>query len=86
MIVNQQAAALRTKLFELINEYKTLQLAVCSQPLEVFGGVDGSVEARSQIGAAAIDLTAVYESLGEIFTDAYAQQDMQRFAVTIVRD
>lgn len=77
MVLNQKAYELRSKLFNLINEYKALQLrAHVDSPVK-------NMDAVGQIDSAACRLAEVYESLGELFIDVAYQEDMQSFAVEI---
>lgn len=75
MKVNVQAADLRSKLFDLINEFKSLQMRCWSL------GKKGR-EAADQIDGVACHLASIHESLPDIFTDAHRDEKDQAFAIT----
>jgi len=79
MNANIKAAELKTRLFNLIAEYKTLQLAVNVAEADF----DAKLEAGQQIDATAAALANVYENLGDLFHDAARDPKDQSFAFSI---
>jgi dihydrodipicolinate reductase len=81
MVLNIEADAIRTKLFDLINEIKQLELRAANSE-------EGSVELRSeasqQLDAAGCQLAAVYNRIREdfdVFIDASRDDQSFKFHV-----
>lgn len=71
MKTNVKAWDLKTKLFDLINEFKDLA-ATC-------GAGDNEIEAHGQIDATACQLAEIYQGLPPVFTDAAKDDQHQEF-------
>lgn len=82
MNANDKAMQLRRKLFDLVNEFKDLNLPT----RDGTGELDSRAEGSSQIDDAACKLATVYESLGPIFTDTARDPKDQQFAVALKTD
>ena len=64
--LNVKAAELRSKLFELVNEFKDLQLAFHALPGEA------AEEAAGQVDAVACELAGIHDRLPPVFVEAYS--------------
>lgn len=69
MRINEKAAALRTKLHNLTNDFKDLSLAIRAAGLDDEGQAD----------LAACALATVHQNLGDLFIDAYRDEKDQAF-------
>lgn len=72
MSANQRAWELRRKLWELIDEYRALQMSINKS-----GFTDDISEAHSQVDQAACALASVHSQLGDVFVDV--AQDKQSY-------
>ena len=72
--LNQRAFQLRTKLFELTNEFKTLE--------SLIGYCEASPEERAKLQAncqVGCQLAAIYEDLPDLFVDAASDEKDQSY-------
>ena len=71
---NQTAARLRSQLFALTNEFKSLQMSALAA---------GQCELSGQIDLTACRLARVYEDLPDLFVDAFRDPKDQEFSVKL---
>lgn len=75
--LNQKAFDLRSQLFSLVNEFKTLQQQALTE------GSEAAFEASGQIDQTACALAEIYESLPDVFIDAARDTKDQGFAMAL---
>lgn len=84
---NGRAWELRTKLFELVNEFKTLQMQIHAQ-----GATDDVQGAYGQVDAVGCELASIHDKIAEnspkydLFTDAAQDKKDQNYAFPLSDD